>query len=365
MIWKCEQCGKHWRYEIEKCIFCGGKIQAVQTRELTIIGMTEVFVPSEEHERVPYYNLLMEDEQGNKHIKKTFEKYKLGSSLVIDAADDKPDMTIGIIGTGILGVGIAHVAAESGFNVILKSRSDESLNKAREKIKYWLQKTRNENDTHDILENIHFTTDMLSMKNSNFIIEAVVEDIEIKKQIFKELGRVCGKDIIIASNTSSLSISELSSNISNPARFVGMHFFNPVQKMELVEVIRGNNTSQETIDNVINIAEKLGKTPVVVKDTPGFIVNRILMPLLSEAINALDEGVASANDIDTAIKLGLNHPMGPLELADLIGLDVCLAIMQRLYEGFNDKKYKPSFILTELVQKGCLGRKTGEGFYKY
>ena len=365
MIWKCEQCGKHWRYEIERCVFCEGEIQEVQAGAFTIIGVTEVFVPSDEHERVPYYNLLMEDEHGNKYIKKTFDKYELGSSLVIDATDNKPDVTIGVIGTGTLGVGIAHVAVESGFNVILKSRSDESLNKAREKIKYWLQKTRNEDDTRDVLDNIHFTTDMLSMKNSNFIIEAVVEDIKVKEHTFQELSKVCGKDTIIASNTSSLSISELSSHIPNPSRFVGMHFFNPVQKMELVEVIRGNNTSQETIDCAIDISKQLGKTAIVVKDTPGFIVNRMLMPLLNEAILALDESVANAKDIDIAIKLGLNHPMGPLELADLIGLDVCLAIMQRLYERFNDVKYKPSSRLIELVERGCLGRKTGEGFYIY
>ena len=365
MIWKCEQCGKHWRYEIERCVFGEGEIQEVQAGAFTIIGVTEVFVPSDEHERVPYYNLLMEDEHGNKYIKKTFDKYELGSSLVIDATDNKPDVTIGVIGTGTLGVGIAHVAVESGFNVILKSRSDESLNKARENIKYWLQKTRNEADTRDVLDNIHFTTDMQYMKNSNFIIEAVIEDFKVKEQTFQELGKVCEKDTIIASNTSSLSISELSSGIQNPSRVVGMHFFNPVQKMELVEVIRGNNTSQETIDHAIDVAKQFGKTAIVAKDTPGFIVNRILMPLLSEAIYALDEGVANAEDIDTAIKLGLNHPMGPLELADLIGLDVCLAIMQRLYDGFNDEKYKPSTRLTELVEKGCLGRKTGEGFYKY
>ena len=365
MIWKCEQCNKHWRYEIERCVFCGGKIQAVQTGELTIIGMTEVFVPSEEHERVPYYNLLMEDEHGNKYIKKTFDKYDLGSSLIIDATDDKPDVTIGVIGTGTLGVGIAHVAVESGFNVILKSRSDESLNKAREKIKYWLQKTRNEDDTRDVLANIHFTTDMPSMKNSNFIIEAVVEDINVKKQTFQELGKVCGKDTIIASNTSSLSISELSSHIPNPSRFVGMHFFNPVQKMELVEVIRGNNTSQETIDHAIDVAKQFGKTAIVAKDTPGFIVNRILMPLLSEAIYALDEGVASAEDIDTAIKLGLNHPMGPLELADLIGLDVCLSIMNSLSFGFGDEKYKSRQLLAKLVSEGKFGRKSGMGVYDW
>lgn len=365
MIWKCERCSKYWRYKIERCVFCGGKIQAVQMGELTIRGMTKVFVPSEEHERVPYYNLLMEDEQGNKYIKKTFEKYELGSSLFIDAVDDKLDVTIGVIGTGTLGVGIAHVATEAGFNVILKSRSNLSLNKAREKIKYWLQKTKNEADTRDVLDNIHFTIDMQPMKNSNFIIEAVIEDIKVKEQTFQELSKVCRKDAIIASNTSSLSISELSSVIPNPSRFVGMHFFNPVQKMELVEVIRGKNTSQETINNAIHVAKQLGKTAIVAKDTPGFIVNRMLMPLLNEAILAFDEGDANAKDIDIAIKLGLNHPMGPLELADLIGLDICLAIMQRLYEGFGDVKYKPSFRLIEFVKNGRLGRKTGEGFYKY
>lgn len=295
----------------------------------------------------------------------TSKKHLENMLKVIDAVDNKSDVTIGVIGTGIPGVGIAYVAVEAGFNVILKSRSDEALNKAREKIKYWLQKTRNEDDTRDILEKIHFTTDILSIKKSKIVIESVVEDIKVKKQILQELGKMCGKDVIITSNTSSLSISELSSDIPSPSRFVGMHFFNPVQKMELVEVIRGTNTSQETIDYTVDVAKQLGKIPIVVKDTPGFIVNRVLMPLLNEAILALDEDVANTKDIDIAIKLGLNHPMGPLELADLIGLDVCLAIMQHLYETFDDVKYKPSSRLTELVAKGCLGRKSGEGFYKY
>ena len=365
MIWECEKCGRHWRYTVEKCIFCEGDVHAIHSEKFSIIGLTEIFVPSEEHERVPYYVLLLEDNYGHKLIKKTFDKYNIGDSLFLSALKYKPKITFGVIGTGTMGIGISHIATMMGFNVILKSRSENSLNKASKKIENWLSKTRNKDEVHEILGNIKFTLDMNLLKDSDIIIENIVEDIKIKKQLFRELGKICSKDTIISSNTSSLSITELSSVVPNPERVVGMHFFNPVQKMHLVEIIRGKDTSEQTVEYVKRLADQLDKTYVVMTDTPGFIVNRILMPLLNEAIRVLEEGNKTAKDVDTAIKLGLNHPMGPLELADLIGLDVCLAIMECLYTGFGDERFKPCLLLKTIVDEGKLGIKTKCGFYEY
>lgn len=357
-------CAKQWRHAVDKCLFCGGDVYAISNKKFTVIGVTEVFVPSVEHEAVPYYDLLLEDDQGHKLIKKTFDEYNIGGTIVLDSSD-KPDMTIGVIGAGTLGVGIAHIAAETGFSVILKSRNEESLDKAREKIKRWLLKTRSENEAFEILDNIYFTIDMAPLRSANILIEAVVEDIDVKKQLFRELGDICPNDTILSSNTSSLSITELSSVVPNPGRVIGMHFFNPVQKMQLTEIIRGDNTSEKTIEFIKDLVTKLGKTYVVTPDSPGFIVNRILMPMIDEAIQILENGNVTAKDIDTAIKLGLNHPMGPLELADLIGLDVCISIMDRLYSGLGEDKYKARPLLLKLVNEGNLGRKAGKGFYEY
>ena len=253
MIWECNICAKQWRHAVDKCLFCGGDVYAISNKKFTVIGVTEVFVPSVEHEAVPYYDLLLENEQGHKLIKKIFDEYNIGDTLVLDSLDT-PDMIIGVIGAGTLGVGIAHIAAETGFSVILKSRNEESLDKARKKIKKWLLKTRSENEAFEILDNIDFTIDMTSLRSANIIIEAVVEDIEVKKQLFIELGNICSKDTILSSNTSSLSITELSSVVSNPERVVGMHFFNPVQKMQLVEIICGDNTSEQTIEFIKNLS---------------------------------------------------------------------------------------------------------------
>lgn len=277
---------------------------------------------------------------------------------------------IAVIGGGTMGNGIAHVFALNGFKVDLIDINDDVLSKSistinsnleRQLKKEIISSEQKESALSNLskivgIENIDPQTDL--------VIEAIVENKEAKHAIFSKIENIVKKDSIFASNTSSISITELSS-VCRSDKFIGMHFMNPVPVMKLVEIIRGYSTSQETYDLIKELSLKLGKTPVEVHDYPGFISNRILMPMINEAIFSLYEGVASAEDIDTVMKLGMNHPMGPLTLADFIGLDVCLAIMEVLYNGFNDPKYRPCPLLKKMVAAKKLGRKSGEGFFKY
>lgn len=359
MVWKCEKCNKVWYYPITKCIYCKGDIQETFPTDLRIKGVTEVFTLSDEHDIVPYYVLLVEDADGCMHIRKTFEKYEIGDKLRHETVDEKKQkLIIGVVGTGITGRGIVQVAAQSGHFVILKSRTDEALANAIRQIEKELAKVESQKEKEEVMRRIKPTTDFAELMNADLVIESVIEDINIKKQIITDLSTVCKDNTIIASNTSSLSITELATAAELPTRFIGMHFFNPITKMKLVEVIPGINTSDETIDFIRKTVIEFAKIPITAKDIPGFIVNRILTPQLNEAIFLLNEGVASAEDIDNAIKYGLNHPMGPLELADLIGLDVCLEMTRNL-------EYEPNSLLSKMVREGALGKKTGRGFYKY
>ena len=277
---------------------------------------------------------------------------------------------IGVIGAGQMGHGIALVAAQAGYNVILRDISKELVDKGLQRIDKFLSKSVEkgkikEEEKNKILSRIKGTTELEDIKNVDLVIEAIFENIQVKKDLFKELDGICKKDTIFASNTSTIPITDLASATSRENQFIGMHFMNPVPLMKLVEVIRGLKTSDETTDLIKEIAEKMGKIPVEVNDSPGFVSNRLLMPMINEAIFCLQEGVGTPENIDAVMKLGMNHPMGPLELADLIGLDVVLNIMNVLYEGFNDSKYRPCPLLKKMVQAGYLGRKTGRGFYEY
>lgn len=268
---------------------------------------------------------------------------------------------IGVIGAGTMGGGIAHVFALYDYGVILVDTEDAILQKALEKLKGFTRP-----DLWDKVSTlIVISTDPEKLKGCDLIIEAVFEDFLVKKKVFKSINSFCKKTAIIATNTSSISINKLAAEVSDPSRFIGMHFMNPPKVMKLIEIIRGEKTSEETVEVIIELTKRLDKIPAVVNDSPGFVSNRLLFALIGEAIRLLEQGVSTREDIDTIMKYGMNHPMGPIKLADFIGLDVCLDIMRVIYENLNDDRYKPSQLLETLVRDGKLGRKTGEGFYKY
>ena len=277
---------------------------------------------------------------------------------------------VGVIGAGQMGAGIAQVCASIGKEVLLCDIKEEFIQKGINTITKNLQRSVtkeriNQKKMNSTLANVKTTTQNKDLNECDIIIEAIIENVDIKKNLFANLGEITKKDSILASNTSSIPISILAEASGRPKNVVGMHFMNPVPVMKLVEVIRAKTTSDDTFDATFKLAENLGKVPVLVNDFPGFVSNRILLPMLNEAIFCVMEGVAEPEAIDTVMKLGMSHPMGPLRLADFIGLDTCLAIMQVLHRDMNDDKYRPCPLLNKMVKEGKLGNKTGEGFYKY
>lgn len=277
---------------------------------------------------------------------------------------------IGVVGAGQMGSGIAQVSLVAGHKVILQDVNEDSLFLAKKRVEYGLKllldkQKIDSSRLEELKKQIHYTVHLEELAGSRIVIEAIIEDLTLKQQLFKKLDSICNEEAILATNTSSISITSIAAVTSRPDKVIGMHFMNPVPLMKLIEIIRGLATSEETFNTIKNLGENLGKTCVVSKDFPGFIVNRILMPMINEAVFCIYEGLASIADVDAAMKLGTNQPMGPLALADFIGLDTCLAILNVLYTEFGDSKYRPCPLLKQYVMAGYLGKKSGKGFYDY
>ena len=368
MVYECEDCHKQWYYNVKKCIFCQGDVLELEPSKSTVRGITKIEIPSPGHTRVPYCDLLLEDECGNFEIRKSFSDHELGELIEAEPKESKKvakSRTVGIVGTGTMGTGIVQVCAQTGYHVIMIDRHEDIARKALTRIDKILSKTTKDELKQEILSRIKISANLYDLEHADLVMEALTEDMELKKEVLGELDNECSKDTIFASNTSSLSITELSQALKDPGRLVGLHFFNPVPRMKLVEIIRSKNTLDTVVEYAKEVAFELDKTPVITGDAPGFIVNRLLLVFLNEAMDKFADGTSTAEDIDKAVTLGLNHPMGPLALSDLIGLDVCKAILDVLYEGYKDPKYKPCKTLCEMIKEGDLGRKTGKGFYKY
>ncbi|NTU69982.1 3-hydroxyacyl-CoA dehydrogenase family protein [bacterium] len=366
LLYKCNKCKKTSHYHSNKCFYCGGDVSTEEITQFEVVGKVEVKIPSKDHEQVPYFDLLISDKEGNYYIEKTSKEYEIGEFIENkkeDALFEK--LTIGVIGSGQMGSGLVQVLLLAGHNVILTRRKLELLNEAKEAIKNALLKNKSVEEVESILENLSLSTTMNDFGKADIIIESASEDIEVKHKIFSDVSKIANDKAIFCTNTSSILIKDVFKNVERKDKVAGLHFFNPVPRMALVEVVLTQETSDITKSKLFDLAKSINKVPIAVKDSPCFIVNRAMVPFINEAIEIYTENVALPEDIDKSIVLGLNHPIGPLALIDLIGLDIFVAITENLYSYKKQDKYKANKILYTMIKENKLGRKTGEGFYSY
>jgi 3-hydroxybutyryl-CoA dehydrogenase len=363
--WKCPSCARDYAYELERCTWCGVALGEIEPRSARVLAVTEVSVPSTGHEDVPYWCAFAEAEDGSKVIVKTDRAVSVGDTVGLRGEDAAALAVVGVLGTGTMGRSLAELLLGRGHRVVWCGRSEERLESARNKLIERLGRVMDEDQIADAEARLTTSADYAALASCDVVIEAVVEELESKKAALAAAEVYMRADAVLTTNTSGLSIDDLAMALMRPERFGVLHFFNPATRMRLVETAVGRATTQETAEFLDAFALSLGKTPVRVASTPAFAVNRALMPLLNEAVRELEEGVASAEAIDEAVRLGLNHPMGPLALADLIGLDVVVDIMENLAARTGDETYAPRPMLKGLVAAGKLGRKSGHGFYEY
>jgi 3-hydroxybutyryl-CoA dehydrogenase len=361
----CPQCERDYAYELDRCTWCGVELVKHEPGSARIVAITEVRAGSVGHEDVPYWCALVQAADGSKAIVKLDHSASAGSMLSFGADEAAELSVVGILGTGTMGRGLAELLLSRGHRVVWCGRSGERLAGARARLLDRLGRVMDEQQVADADTRLLTSADLVVLGECDVVIEAVIEEMGPKRLALAEAESHMRPDAILATNTSGLSIDELAASLRHPERFGALHFFNPPTRMRLVETAVSAATSAETADFLDVFSRSLGKIPVRVAAKPAFAVNRVLMPLLNEAVRELEEGVAPAESIDEAVRLGLNHPMGPLALADLIGLDVVVNIMDNLAERTGDDTYAPRPTLRALVAAGKLGRKTGAGFYDY
>jgi 3-hydroxybutyryl-CoA dehydrogenase len=361
----CTGCGRRYAYALQDCTFCGSPLAERTPATARVAAVTEVRAPSTGHEDVPYWVAFLEADDGSRSLLKLDHPVTAGDEIAM-AADERPALAvIGILGTGVMGMSLTELLLARGHRVVWVGRSEASFERARARVFDRLSRVMGDDEIAAASAALQTSVSYEPLGSCDVVIEAVVEELATKAAVLAEAESAMREDAILATNTSGLSLDDLAAHLSRPERFGGLHFFNPATRMRLVETTVCRRTSQSTSEALDALALSLGKIPIRVAATPAFVVNRVLMPLLNEAARAFEEGVAPADHIDEAVRLGLNHPMGPLALADLIGLDVVVDIMDNLVERTGDSAYTARPILRELVASGHLGRKTGHGFYDY
>lgn len=361
----CPQCGRNYVYDLAVCSFCRVPLERTIASTGVALAVTEVNVASVGHEDVPYWCILAQSDDGSFHISKRDQLVRVGDkiSLLREIEEDLP--IVGVIGTGVMGKSLVEMLVGRGHHVRWVSRSKSSVERARSRVLDRLARVMDDDALLSARERLVASDTPSIVADCDLVIEAVVEDVESKTAALGMVEAAMRADALLATNTSGLPLDDLASALTHPERFGALHFFNPATRMRLVETSRSTKTSDATADALEHLARSFGKVPIRVAPRPAFIVNRVLMPLINEAVRSLEEGAASAADIDEAVRLGLNHPMGPLTLADLIGLDVVVSIMDNISERTGDDTYAPRMLLRSLVAGGKLGRKTGSGFYEY